>query len=92
VVHLDHLLRLLVLLSQLGCLFRLLSQVVFVFLHEGVKDHPLGRLLLESRRLGRVGLDTALSVHQDGRLRGSLLIVEHVSQRLLQLMLTVVYK
>lgn len=90
VVHLDHLLRFLILLPQLGRLFRLLSQGVFVFLHEGVKDHPLSRLLLESRRLGWVGLDAALAEHNDWRLRSALLIIEHVSQRLLQLVLTVV--
>ena len=80
----------LILAPQLGGLLELLSLLVFVGLHVGVEDHPLGGLDREDRGLRRVSLDSALTDRQVEGLGGPLLVVEHVSQRLLLLFLAVV--
>jgi len=74
------------------CFFSLLTQGILVVRHERVEDHPLGRLLREDGCLGRVSLDSTLAQHDKRRLRGTLLVVEHVTKGFLLLLNTVVRK
>ena len=91
VLDLDDLSGLLVLGLALGGLFGFHAEGILVELHEGIEDHPLGGLLGEDRGLGRISLDTTLTVDNDRGLGGSLLVVEHVSERLLLLVKSIVY-
>ena len=79
-LDLDDLGGLLVLGFALGSLLGLLPQRILILLHEGIKDHPLRRLLREDGCLGRVSLDTTLAVDHKRGLRGPLLVIEHISQ------------
>lgn len=75
----------------LGGFLGLSPPLVLILLHEGVKDHPLGSLLGEDRRLGWISLDATLTIDHKRGLGRPLLIIEHVSQRFLLLVNTVVY-
>ena len=92
VLDLDDLSGLLVLGLALGGLFSLHAESIFVELHESIEDHPLGGLLGEDGGLGMISLDTTLTVDNNRGLGGSLLVVEHVSERFLLLIKSIVYK
>jgi len=89
-VHLDDLLWLLVLSLELGLLGGLLADHLFIAVHVGVENLPLGGLDGEDGGLGWVSLNATLLVDDDWGLRSALLVVEHVPERLLLLLLTIV--